>query len=379
MHSAVVLETETVATAAANQDQRPSKIDSCTNYSHIMDTKMDPFKKAVDSLETKESKSEGAWASTITPIGCTPRAEFAADVFSCVKHLEQRLHHVEQIINATGESPCRSFAKPICGFPDGFEAQAEKQRQALAKMEERLCSLRDEVATCMHELSKAATLQLDLWKQCTSEVMLLVNSTLDQRLGSPGGLEERLEIMQKDVVGHRILLENLEPLQGHNRKELTNSKKELDCAKLAHSEFSSHSVTTLPVRSVPASAPSSMSAGDVDNTESAVVPLAANEERFDSAANRSQAAVAQSTSPQLAGPDTTIAQATDSRTSPPRLRGRSPRWLRSSVQKSRLLRPRPSLDSVAECRQQQPTKELQHQQQQWQLLGQVQGPQRITI
>jgi len=296
-----------------------------------------------------------------------------------LEQLAQRLQTVEQILKATGEGSCCSSANATRGFPSDFETHVERQRQALANMEERLCSLRDEIATCMHELGKAATLQLDLWRQCTSEVIALVNSALDQRLGSPGGLEERLETVQKDTVYHRILLENLERLLGNSRKAQTSSSKVLDPAKLVHSELSKHFVKASPVRSPPASFSPSMNARVVDSAEHGVAPLAPKQERCHSAASGSQRAVARSASPQLAALETTLAQASDTRASPPRLRGRSPRWLRSNVQKAVPTRVQSSLALVAECQLQQPTKEQQQQQQQqqpWQLFGQSK---QITI
>merc|ERR1712129_175165 len=101
------------------------------------------------------------------------------------------------------------------------------------------------------------------------------------------------------------------------------------------------------------------------------------QERCHSAASGSQRAVARSASPQLAALETTLAQASDTRASPPRLRGRSPRWLRSNVQKAVPTRVQSSLALVAECQLQQPTKEQQQQQQQQQqLFGQSK---QITI
>jgi len=380
--SGEVVETQALATAAAQQagTEAAQSSSSCTGRSQLEDAMMDPFKKAFDSIETKESKREGVWTSNLTPIGCTPRTEFMSDV-DFLEQLSQRLHHVEQIVNATGEGQCCSSAKNTPGFPADFETHVERQRQALANMEERLCSLRDEIATCMHELGKAATLQLDLWRECTSEVMALVNSALDQRLGSPGGFEERLETLQKDTVYQRILLENLERLLGNSRKGQTSSNKVLDPAKLVHSELSKHFVKASPVRSSPASIHPSMNARVVDNMEHGVAPPASKQESCQSAANGSQRTVARSTSPQLVTTDATRAQASDARAAPPRLRGRSPRWLRSNVQRSVPPRLQHSLSSVAECELQQPITEQQQQQQQqqWQLFGQAQKHRQITI
>jgi len=374
--SAAVVEEQPIATAATQQggtEAAQSSSSRCMDQSQLEDAVMDPFKKAVDGTEAEESKSKGVWPPAVTPIARTPRAEFMADA-DFLEQLAHRLQHVEQILNAAGEGSCSSFANANPTLPCNSEIHLERQRQALVKMDERLCSLRDEIATCMHELSRAATLQLDLWRQCSSEVIALINSALDQRLGSPGGLEDRLETLQKDNAYHRILLENLERLQANSRKVQTPPSKVPDSAKRVHSELSKHFVKASPMMSPPASVPPSSSARVALNAEHRVALPASKQE---SCSFAGKVTVARSTSPQSVAPDMMLAQARDTRASPPPFRGRSPCWLGSNVQKAVPLQPQPSLVSVAQCQLQQPADEQQQQQkqqQQWQIFGQ-----RITI